>query len=84
MEHAHVSTRLNCLTLRLGYDGADYILYGEDSGGGGADNARRALGRISTHRSGILPMSDAGLGQLIQSAGHRKSSYTRRLTSELW
>jgi uncharacterized membrane protein len=43
MEHPHVSTRLFCLTLRMGYDGADYILYGEDSGGGGADQARGAL-----------------------------------------
>jgi Predicted membrane protein (DUF2079) len=43
MEHAHVSTRLACLALRTGYDGADYILYSEDSGGGGADSARRAL-----------------------------------------
>jgi uncharacterized membrane protein len=43
MEHPHVSTRLNCLALRSGYEGADYILYGEDSGGGGADSANRAL-----------------------------------------
>jgi uncharacterized membrane protein len=43
MEHAHVSTRLACLALRTGYDAADYILYSEDSGGGGADAARRAL-----------------------------------------
>jgi uncharacterized membrane protein len=43
MEHAHVSARLEIYTLRSGYEGADYILYGEDSGGFGADNARRAL-----------------------------------------
>jgi hypothetical protein len=43
MEHPHVSTRLYCLALRVGYEGADYILYGEDTGGGGADAARRAL-----------------------------------------
>ena len=43
MEHPHVSARLDCLALRSGYDGADYILYGEDSGGGGADAANRAL-----------------------------------------
>ena len=30
-------------SLRSGYDGADYILYAEDSGGGGGDNGRRAL-----------------------------------------
>ena len=43
MEHPHVSARLYCLALRIGYEGADYILYGEDTGGGGADAARRAL-----------------------------------------
>jgi uncharacterized membrane protein len=41
MEHPHVSTRLDCLSLRNGYEGADFILYGED--GGGADSATRAL-----------------------------------------
>jgi hypothetical protein len=43
MEHPHVSTRMDVYALRMGYEGADYILYAEDSGGGGADNARRAL-----------------------------------------
>jgi len=33
MEHPHVSTRMNIMALRSGYDGADYILYAEDSGG---------------------------------------------------
>jgi uncharacterized membrane protein len=42
-EHPHVSTRLNILALRMGYEGADYILYGEDSGGGGGDQAKAAL-----------------------------------------
>jgi hypothetical protein len=27
----------------MGYEGADYILYGEDSGGGGGDQAKAAL-----------------------------------------
>jgi uncharacterized membrane protein len=43
MEHPHVSTRLDILALRSGYEQADYILYSEDSGGGGADQARGAL-----------------------------------------
>lgn len=43
MEHAHVSTRLNCMALRITYEGADYILYSEDSGGGGAHHASQAL-----------------------------------------
>jgi hypothetical protein len=43
MEHPHVSARLHILALRSGYDKADYSLYSEDSGGGGADAARRAL-----------------------------------------
>ncbi|MDB4983511.1 MAG: hypothetical protein JWM82_4263, partial [Myxococcales bacterium] len=43
MEHPHISTRLAPLALRIGYDGADYILYSLDSGGGGAENAARAL-----------------------------------------
>ena len=43
MEHPHISTRLNAMALRIGYEGADYIVYGEDTGGGGADNARQAL-----------------------------------------
>jgi uncharacterized membrane protein len=43
MEHAHLSTRLEAYALRSGYDGAEWILYSEDSGGGGADAARRAL-----------------------------------------
>jgi hypothetical protein len=31
------------MALRASYQGVDYILYAEDSGGGGADLARRAL-----------------------------------------
>jgi uncharacterized membrane protein len=42
MEHPHVSTRLDILVLRSGYEGADYILYSEN--GGGAEMAREALG----------------------------------------
>jgi uncharacterized membrane protein len=42
MEHAHASTRLNCLALRSGSEGADYLLYAEDSGGG-AEFGRRGL-----------------------------------------
>ena len=42
-EHPHVSSRLKCYDLRDGYDGADYLLYGEDTGFFGSDNARRAL-----------------------------------------
>jgi hypothetical protein len=41
MEHPHVSTRLDCLALRNGYEGADFILYGDD--GVGAEAANRAL-----------------------------------------
>jgi hypothetical protein len=48
MEHAHVSTRLNALALRNGYDGADYILYSED--GAGAEAARQAL-QMGTYES---------------------------------
>src|SRR5207245_1620789 len=40
-ESPHVSTRLNCYTLRVGYEGAQYILYAED--GYGADQARQSL-----------------------------------------
>lgn len=43
LEHPHASTRLNAFALRLGVEGADYILYDEDSGGYGGDNAREAL-----------------------------------------
>ena len=43
VEHPHVSWRLKCFDLRDGFDGADYILYAEDTGGFGSDNARRAL-----------------------------------------
>ena len=42
-EHPHVSSRLKCFDLRDSHDGADYILYAEDSGGFGADSARRAM-----------------------------------------
>ena len=40
-ESPHVSTRLNCYTLRIGYEGADYILYAED--GYGAEQAKKSL-----------------------------------------
>jgi uncharacterized membrane protein len=40
-EHPHVSTRVDALALRNGYEGADFILYADD--GGGADAARLAL-----------------------------------------
>ncbi|HVZ73681.1 MAG TPA: DUF2079 domain-containing protein [Polyangia bacterium] len=43
MEHPHVSTRLNVLALRFGFEDADYLLYSEDSGTGGNETARRAL-----------------------------------------
>jgi hypothetical protein len=43
MEHPHVSNHLDVMALRASYQGVDYILYAEDSGGGGADLARRAL-----------------------------------------
>jgi uncharacterized membrane protein len=42
MEHPHVSARLDCLALRSGYEGAEYILY-QEGGGGGEENARQAL-----------------------------------------
>ncbi len=41
MEHPHVSTRLHCLALRSGYEGAEYILYQE--GGGWEEQAKQAL-----------------------------------------
>jgi uncharacterized membrane protein len=41
MEYPHISTRLDGLTLRNGYDGADFILYSDD--GDGAETGRRAL-----------------------------------------
>jgi hypothetical protein len=41
LEHPHVSTRLNCYTLRVGYEGAEYILYAENGLGG--DRARKSL-----------------------------------------
>jgi uncharacterized membrane protein len=42
MEHAHVSTRLNALGLRVsGTDGVDYVLYALD--GAGADAAQGAI-----------------------------------------
>jgi hypothetical protein len=34
---------MDVMTLRVSYTGADYILYAEDSGGFGADVARKAL-----------------------------------------
>jgi uncharacterized membrane protein len=43
MEHPHVSTRLNSYVLRVGYEGADYILYAED--GYGSDQAKGSLDR---------------------------------------
>jgi uncharacterized membrane protein len=43
MEHPHVSNHLDVMALRASYQGVDYILYAEDSGGFGADAARRAL-----------------------------------------
>ncbi|HVU49813.1 MAG TPA: DUF2079 domain-containing protein [Polyangia bacterium] len=43
VEHPHVSNRMDVMTLRVSYAGADYILYAEDSGGFGADIARKAL-----------------------------------------
>ncbi len=43
VEHPHVSNRMDVMVLRASYAGADYILYAEDSGGFGADVARRAL-----------------------------------------
>ena len=43
VEHPHVSNRMDVMTLRVSYTGADYILYAEDSGGFGADIARKAL-----------------------------------------
>jgi hypothetical protein len=42
-EHPPVSSRLKCFDLRDNYDGADYILYAEDTGGFGSDSGRRAL-----------------------------------------
>jgi len=42
-EHPHVSSRLDCLDLRDGYEGADYLLYGENTGGFGSDSGARAL-----------------------------------------
>ena len=42
-EHPHVSSRLKCFDLRDNYEGAEYILYAEDTGGFGSDSARRAL-----------------------------------------
>jgi uncharacterized membrane protein len=41
MEQPHLSSRLDALALRNGYEGADYILYSDD--GGGAEAARQAL-----------------------------------------
>jgi uncharacterized membrane protein len=43
MEHPHVSNHLDVMALRASYQNVDYILYSEDSGGFGADAARRAL-----------------------------------------
>jgi uncharacterized membrane protein len=42
-EYPHVSSRLDCLDLRDGYEGADYILYAENTGGFGSDSGTRAL-----------------------------------------
>jgi uncharacterized membrane protein len=42
-EHPHVSSRLKCFDLRDGYDGADYILYAENTGMFGSDSAGSAL-----------------------------------------
>jgi uncharacterized membrane protein len=42
-EHPHVSARSKCFDLRDGYDGAEYILYAENTGGFGSDAAGRAL-----------------------------------------
>ena len=42
-EYPHVSSRLDCLDLRDGYEGADYILYAENTGGFGSDSGSRAL-----------------------------------------
>jgi uncharacterized membrane protein len=41
LEHPHVSTRLNCYTLRVGYEGAEYILYSES--GLGSEQAKKSL-----------------------------------------
>jgi uncharacterized membrane protein len=40
-EQPHLSTRVDALALRNGYEGADYILYADD--GTGAESARQAL-----------------------------------------
>jgi hypothetical protein len=42
-EHPHVSARSKCFDLRDGYEGAEYILYAESTGGFGSDAAGRAL-----------------------------------------
>jgi uncharacterized membrane protein len=44
-EHPHASAHLEVMALRASYDGADYILYAEGSGGGGGDAAQQALSR---------------------------------------
>jgi len=42
MEYAHVSAHVDCLALRSGYEGADYILY-QEGAGGGEEQASKAL-----------------------------------------
>jgi hydrogenase maturation factor HypE len=42
-EHPHVSNHLDVMALRASYDGADFILYAEGSGGSGGDVAQQAL-----------------------------------------
>ena len=44
-EYAHVSSRLDCLDLRDGYEGADYILYAENTGGFGSDQRHARPGQ---------------------------------------
>ena len=43
LEHPHLSTRLNCYSLRLGHHNADYVLYTEESGVHGGDIALSLL-----------------------------------------
>jgi uncharacterized membrane protein len=41
-ELPHLSTRLDCYSLRDGWDGATWVLYAENTGGFGADNGEKA------------------------------------------
>ena len=84
LEHPHVSTRLNCFALRLGYEGADYLLYAEHSGGYGSDNAGKALqsGEYEVmerrKRSGLILLRKKGLTTTTQSKSGARGGAKQR------